>query len=135
MSVDYFYKGDYEDLIDWITDNYDPTDYKTFREWLHDVKLDFITSQKHFSDDIAEEMKDVWHDNFPNRPFGFGASGEQKRKIDVTFERVREKELFTLKEVYDANPDRKRPSVRRELQELIRDNRIERVSKGVYRIK
>lgn len=135
MSVDYFYKGDYEDLIDWITDNYDPTDYKTFREWLHDVRLDFHTSNKHFSDDIAKEMKELWTDNFPSKPISERERLPETRKRNTVYNQVKEKELFTVKEVYDSNKNRPRASIRRELQELVRDNKIERVSKGVYRIK
>lgn len=134
--TDYTYSGDYEDLIDWIIDTYPPSMYakEGFNSWLKDVKKDFLNSGHHFSDDLKDEMRQFWIDNNLGK---LGTPDKDDRKINraKTFNEVRELGLFTTKDAYDYNQDRKQASVRRELQELVKEGKIERVSRGVYSIK
>lgn len=132
----YFYQGDYEDLLDWIIEAYPPKAYSKegFNAWLKDVKKNFLDDGKHFSDDIAEEMKQFWIDN----SFGkLGIPDKDDRNINraKTFNSIREFGTFTTKDVYDYNQDRKQSSIRRELQELVREGKLERIRKGVYQTK
>lgn len=136
------YQGDYEDLIDWITDTYPPKIYDNYYNWLADVKEDFTKSGHHFSMDIAEEMKTYWRDN------DFGEIGHPKRRTekynyDVTYNSVNEKGSFTLKEAYQANESRRefykdnnsfRGGIRRDIGKLVREGSISKVGKGVYKI-
>lgn len=134
MSLEYYYNGDYEDLIDWITDTYPPNQYNTFNSWLSDVKLDFISSNHHFSDDIREEMLQFWKDN------NLGELDTKQKMLEVrqrntTYNRVSDLGTFRLQDAYNTNTDRPKASIRRELQELVKEGKIERVRKGVYRIR
>lgn len=132
----YNYQGDYEDLLDWIVDAYPPKAYfkEGFNSWLKDVKNNFDRDGKHFSDDIEEEMKQFWLDN----AFGkLGTPQEDTRTINraTTYNTIREKATFTVKDVYNYNPKRKQSSIRRELQELVKEGKLDRIRKGVYQTK
>lgn len=136
MSSNYFYEGDYEDLLDWIIEAYPPKAYRNegFNAWLKDVKNNFLQDNKHFSDKIAEEMKTFWQDNNLGK---IGTPEEDKRNIKraKTFNSVREKGTFTNQQVYELNQDRKFASIRRELQELVKEGKLERIRRGVYQTK
>ena len=134
--MEYFYNGDYEDLLDWIIDAYPPKNYinEGFHSWLKDVKLDFHTSGHHFSEDIRDEMREFWINNHFGK-MGYSEELPEVRQRYKTFNKLRESGVFTTQDAYNANPYRKQPSIRRELQELIKENKLERVSKGVYRVK
>lgn len=132
----YAYNGDYEDLIDWIIDAYDPQQYETFTDWLADVIADFKKSRHHFSNSIKEDMKGVWEVNFPDRPI-------KKKKIDTeefpqkrfeTYNRIIDLGTFTTKDAFAENPNRPQSSIRRELQELVKEGKLERLEKGVYKL-
>ena len=136
------YQGDYEDLIDWITDTYPPKIYDTYYDWLGDVKQDFTKSGHHFSPDIADEMKGYWIDN------NFGQIGAPKRRTerhnyDVTYNSVVEKNTFTLKEAYRANQGRREfyknnksyeGGIRRDIYKLVSDGYLSKIGKGEYKI-
>ena len=134
MTFEFAYNGEYKDLIDWITDSYSPAEYKTFTDWLKDVKLDFHNNSKHFSDDIAQEMKQLWIDNELGA-LGYGTELPTNTATNRTYNQVRTLQLFTLKDIYDKNESRPKASIRRELQTLVKKGRLERVKKGVYRVK
>lgn len=141
---DYFYSGDYEDLLDWIIKAYPPSGYRRdgFNAWLKDVKQDFLAKDHHFSTDIADEMRTFWTDN----DFGIiGAPAKDERKVKraQVFNSVRELAVFKIKEVYEVNQDRKanykdeksfQGGIRREIRQLVKEGRLEKVSKGVYRL-
>jgi hypothetical protein len=44
-----------------------------------------------------------------------------------------EEDTFTVQDVYKENPDRPRSSLRRELQELVKQGKLERIEKGIYK--
>lgn len=138
MSMSYTYSGEYEDLIDWIIDSYPPNQYakEGFFSWLKDVKNDFRESGHHFSTDIKDEMKQLWLDNEIGK-LGKPEKEAEVRQRYVTYNKLIDKDLalFTTKETYDANPKRPQASIRRELQELVKEGRIERIDRGVYRFK
>lgn len=143
----YVYNGDYEDLLDWIIESYPPTAYKRegYFAWLKDVRRDFIKSGKHFSDDIAEEMKQFWIDNELGR-LGIPEPDERKIGRAQTYNSMLELGTFNTQDVYGYNDARNIPSryksdtqfrasIRRELQELVKEGKLERVSRGVYTYK
>lgn len=124
----------YKDLLDWAISTYPPKMYNTFNEWFGDVKQNFLLDNKEFPDEMHEVMQDAWIEgNFGK--LGTPPEDTRKSKKAKTFNTIRELGIFRNKDVYDINPNRKQASVRRELQELVKEGRLERVSKGVYRIK
>jgi len=130
----YFYEGEYEDLLDWIIDAYPPKMYKKFNEWLTDVKEKFFSDNKHFSNDIGEEMKQFWIDNNFGK-LDIPPEDTRPTKRAKSFNTIRELGIFKNRDVYDANPNRKQYVIRRELQELVKEGKLERVKSGVYRVK
>ena len=132
----YFYEGDYEDLLDWIIEAYPPKAYSKegFNSWLKDVKNNFIQDGKHFSDTIAEEMKQFWLDNSLGK-LGVPEKDTRETKTAKTFNSIREQGTFTTKDVYEFNKDRKKPSIRRELQQLVKEGKLERIRAGVYQVR
>lgn len=135
--MSYTYQGEYEDLIDWIIDSYPPEQYKKegFFSWLKDVKNDFRESGHHFSNDIKDEMKQLWIDNSIGK-LGKPDKDERNIKRAMTFNRLIDEDLvqFTTKDATEANPQRPKSSVRRELQELVKEGRLKRVERGVYEV-
>lgn len=144
MSVsNYFYQGDYEDLLDWIVKAYPPKAYSRegFNAWLKDVRNNFLKDGKHFSDTIAEEMKTFWLDNDLGK---LGIPDKDDRPINRarTFNSIREQGTFTTTDAYEFNQERERTTgknwqavIRRELQELVKEGKLERIRKGVYQTK
>lgn len=141
----YFYQGDYEDLLDWIIEAYPPKSYSRegFNAWLKDVKNNFLQDDKHFSDTIAEEMKQFWLENELGK-LGIPPKEPEVRKEYVTFNSIRELGTFTVKDTYDYNEDKQSKykdkksfegGLRRDLQKLVKQGKLERIRKGVYQVK
>jgi hypothetical protein len=132
--MSFIYNGQYQDLIDWITDTYSPSQFRTFAEWLGNVKSDFFNSGHHFSDDIKEEMQKLWEDNHLG-PLGFKEPLPETNKVNKTYNTITREQIFTNEQVYSKNESRPKASIRRDLSTLVKQGRIERIRTGVYRVK
>ena len=136
------YQGEYEDLIDWITDTYPPHIYDNYYQWLGDVKQDFFKSGHHFSDDIADEMKGFWIQG------SYGVIGKPERRTekhnyDKVYNSLIEKNTFNLSQAYKANESRRgnykdtrsfKGGIRRDIAKLVQQGALQRIGKGEYRI-
>lgn len=137
----------YENAVAWILEHYDLDDFDDYNDfWENGIKQDASFSPRlidstRFRDVIDRKvfsMKPEWKDGL-QPPIGmehppivkvYKRPARQRTLRSIrTFEQVE----FTTKQVYEANPTRPRPSLRRELQELVKRNKIQRVRIGVYK--
>lgn len=141
-SQRYTYSGDYEDLLDYILETYNPfkNNYSTFYEWLQDVRQHFA---HHWSKTIGNEMEQFWKDNF-DKPLGKPSPLDDTNNRNRVFNSVIDLYSFKLGDVYKANAERRsnykddksyQGGIRREINKLVKDGLLVKTGKGEYRIK
>jgi len=134
----------YENAVAWLIENTDLDEYDSYLDyWENGIQREETFSDKMLSnqrfrgllDKAVFRQKPDWRfGDQPPLPFEQPPIPKRRTLQRTTFSTVANiQTTFTNKDVYALNPNRPRPSVRRELQELVRQGRIERVSKGVYK--
>jgi len=134
----------YENAVNWLIENMDLDDFDSYLDfWENGIQTEETFSDKMLSnqrfrgllDRAVFKQKPEWrYGDLPPLPFEQPPTPRRRISRERTFATIEEKKTtFTTKEVYLLNPNKARPTIIRELQELVRQKRIERVSKGVYR--
>lgn len=127
----------YENAVKWIIENMNLNFFKDYKDfWENGVSQDPSFSPKLLKHPrFVELLSKAVFKRKPEWTLKDLPLGAKIAKRVRTFQSIATLQReFTTRDTYQRNPFRPRASIRSELQELVKEGRLKRVKRGVYKV-
>jgi hypothetical protein len=134
----------YQDIVNWCERNVPMGQAETFSEWLDMCEQEFLNAGHFLPEEVEPLLEKRWNRNHPTHteeiPSRFERFEQERDREQETKGAILERRISKFPQDLEFTPSQiskftgvNKNTTRRELQELVAEGKLQRVSRGRYR--